>query len=355
MKKWLALSLVFILSLSVLAGCATDAGSSESTEAGGSDAAAEAPADSPKESFVLKFGMVAGNQSNEYKAAEKLAELASSKSDGRLTIELFPNSQLGDDRAMLEQLTAGVLDLTLAETGRLGIWVPRAELAGLAYMFDDYDHLMRVLYDTSYGQGLHDAFYNDFNWKVVSTAYNGTRQTSSNRPIESIEDMEGLKLRTPQHQPLLDYAEYVGASPTPMAFTEVYLTLQTNAVDAQENPLSTIKAVKFHEVQDYIAMTNHVINDVNYIVARDTWEKLPTDLQAVLEESIEEAASYHTSLFQEEEAELIAFFEGEGLTVTKPNLAPFREAVAASYSAYFEKMGEDVANEALAIINEARE
>ncbi len=354
MKKWLALSLVLLLSLSILAGCATDTGSTEPADTNDNEETAEVTAEEPKESFVLKFGMVAGNQSNEYRAAEKLAELAMEKSDGRLTVELFPNSQLGDDRAMLEQLTAGVLDITFAETGRLGIWVPRAELAGLAYMFDDYNHLTRVLYETEYGQGLHEEFYNDYNWNVMATAYNGTRQTSSNRAIESIDDMAGLKLRTPQHQPLLDYAEYVGASPTPMAFTEVYLALQTNAVDAQENPLSTIKAVKFHEVQDYIAMTNHVINDANYIVARDTWEKLPSDMQAVLSESIEEAAAYHTSLFQEEEAELIAFFEGEGLAVTTPDLAPFRTAVAESYPAYFEKMGEDVANVALAIINDAR-
>lgn len=324
MKKFLAVILVITLMIGSFAAC------SQSDDGGGTDT----------KPMVLKFGMVAGNQSNEYKAAEKLAELVNEKSEGKLQIKLYPNSQLGDDRAMLEQLSAGALDMTLAETGRLGIWVPRAELAGLAYMFDDFDHLNRVIYETSYGKDLHKEFYDQFNWKIVATAYNGTRQTSSNKAINSIEDMAGLKLRTPQHQPLLDYAEFAGATPTPMAFTEVYLALQTNAVDAQENPLSTIKAVKFHEVQDYIAMTNHVINDANYILARETWEEMSEDLQKIYEESVKEAADYHTSLFQDEEKSLIEFFEGEGLTVTTPDLEPFRAAVQKSYVNYYENIGE---------------
>lgn len=343
MKKALSLLMVLILVVGAMTGCSQPAAEQSDTGA--------APAEAKP--VVLKFGMVAGNQSNEYKAAEKLAQIVEEKSDGMLKVELFPNSQLGDDRAMLEQLSAGALDITLAETGRLGIWVPRAELAGLAYMFDDFDHLKRVIYETEYGQGLQDEFYNDFNWKVLTTAYNGTRQTSSNRAINSIADMKDLKLRTPQHQPLLDYAEFVGAAPTPMAFTEVYLALQTNAVDAQENPLSTIKAVKFHEVQKFIAMTNHVINDANYLVSRETWEELSPELQTVLQEATEEAGNYHTSLFMDEEQSLIEFFEAEGVEVTTPELEPFREAVQQSYGKYFDKIGEG-AEEAFNTIQKAR-
>lgn len=305
------------------------------------------------ESVTLKFGMVAGNQSNEYKAAEKFAELVSQKSEGKITVELFPNSQLGDDRAMIEQVGAGVLDLTLAETARLGIWEPIAELTGLSYMFDDYDHLHRVLYETDFGTSLMDTFYNKHNWKILSSAYNGTRQTTSNRAIESIEDVKGLKLRTPQHQPLLDYAESIGASPTPMAFTEVYLALQTNAVDAQENPLSTIKAVKFYEVQPFLAMTNHTINDVNYVFSKETWNKLTDKQKEIVQAAAEEAALYHTGLFETEEAELIAYFESKGVTVTYPDLAPFRASLKSSYQKYFDKVTEGL-DDALAAIENAR-
>lgn len=341
MKKLISLMLMLVLVGTMIIGCAGN--TSETTEA------TEASLDP----VVIKFGMVAGNQSNEYYAAEKFAQLVSEKTDGNVTVELFPNSQLGDDRAMIEQVGAGVLDMTLAETARLGIWVPRAELTGLSYMFDSFDHLKRVLTETEFGQKLHDEFYNEHNWNILATAYNGTRQTSSNRAINSIEDMQGLKLRTPQHEPLLDYAEFVGATPTPMAFTEVYLALQTNAVDAQENPLSTIKAVKFYEVQDYLAITNHMINDVNYVFSRNTWENLPEVYQTAVSEAAVEATEYHTSLFVQEEQDLISFFEGEGVTVTRPDLAPFKEAVKASYTKYFDKIGDGV-DEALEAIESVR-
>lgn len=294
-----------------------------------------------EESYVLKFGMVAGNQSNEYKAVQQLAEEVKDKSNGRLTIEIFPESQLGDDRAMLEQLEGGALDLTLAETGRFGIWIPRAEILGASYIVDSFEHLQRVIYETDFGKELHEELITKHNWRVLATGYNGTRQTSSNRAINSIDDMRGLKIRVPNHQPLLEYAEFVGATPTPMAFTEVYLALQTNAVDAQENPLSTIKAVKFYEVQDYLAMTNHTINDVNYIVSNLTWTKLPEDLQAILKNAAVGAATYHTGLFVDEERELIEYFEGQGVTVTKPDLDPFKEAVAKSYQRYIDSIGDE--------------
>ena len=337
MKKLLVILLGVVIISSFMIGCTNNS----TEEAAGS------------KEYVLKYGMVAGNQSNEYKAAKKLANLVKEKSDGQLKIELFPNSQLGDDRAMLEQVKAGALDITLAQTSRLGIWIPRARLIGLPYMVDSYEHLRRALYETEYGKKLRKEAYNKYNWKIVGNAYNGTRQTSSNRPIKSIEDMKGLKLRTPQAEILLDYAKYAGATPTPMAFTEVYLGLKTNSVDAQENPLSTIKAMKFYEVQDYIAMTNHVINDANYIVGKSTLKKLPPELKTILKDSIKKAAEHHTSLFKKEEKNLIDFFKKEGVTITRPDLAPFKKAVSKSYDKYLKKIG-DGAQEALEQIKEVR-
>lgn len=351
MKKIVSVILMATLMMMVFSGCTPSETGGDTSKTSVQTTAATAAAE--PEAITLKFGMVAGNQSNEYKAAEKFAALANEKSQGLITVELFPNSQLGDDRAMIEQVSGDALHMTLAETARFGIWVPRAELTGLSYMFNDFAHLKRVLYETDFGKALHQEFYDDNNWYILTTAYNGTRQTTSNRAINSMEDMAGLKLRTPQHQPLLDYAEYVGATPTPMAFTEVYLALQTNAVDAQENPLSTIKAVKFYEVQKYLAMTNHMINDVNYVFSRKTWEALPEAHQKALKEAAEEAGAYHTALFEQEEKDLIAFFEGEGVTVTYPDLSAFKEAVKPSYKQYFDKIGDGV-EEALEAIESVK-
>lgn len=334
-KRQFYFIILLVVAVLSLIGCSSKDSSTKDTE----------------ESFVLKFGMVAGNQQNEYKAAEMLAEFVKEDSNGRLTINIFPSSQLGDDRAMLEQVSVGALDITLAETGRFGIWVPRASLMGLPYIVDGYDHILKALYETEYGKGLQEELLNSHNWKIVGNAYNGTRQTTSNRPIESLSDMKGLKLRVPQADTLLDYASYSGASPTPMAFTEVYLALQTNAVDGQENPLSTIDAQKFYEVQNYLAITNHVVNDVNYVVSKETWEKLPADLQKVLEDSIKKATDFHTKLFQDQEASLVEKFKENGMIVTEPDLDEFKKAVAEAYPKYFEKIGE----KAEAYINEIQD
>ncbi|TMN21760.1 sialic acid TRAP transporter substrate-binding protein SiaP [Lentibacillus cibarius] len=307
-----------------------------------------------KENYTLKFGMQPTTSQNEYKAAEVLADYVKKESDGQLTVDIYPDAQLGDDREMLEQVQNDKMDITLAETGRFGIWVPRAELLSLPYMVDDFDHLKRIIYDTEYGQNLHKELEEDYNWKVMGVAYNGTRQTTSNRKIESLDDMEGLKLRVPEADTLLDYAEYTGAAPTPMAFSEVYTALQTNAVDGEENPLSTIDAQKFYEVQDYLAMTNHVVNDNSYVVSAEMYESLPEDLQTILKDGIDKAVEKHTEMFTQEEEELVSKFKEEGMTVTEPDLEPFREAVSEAYPEYTKDIEGD-ADKYLEQIKDARE
>lgn len=292
------------------------------------------------ETFVLEMGITPGIQSNEYKAVSFLGETIEEKSDGRLELKIFPDAQLGDDRAMLDQCSAGQLDLALGETGRLGLWVKEAELFQLPYVFESYDDLRDALFETQEGQDLIQKFEDEQNWIFVDTAYNGTRQTTSNFPIESIEDMKDMKLRVPNAQANLEFATNIGAAPTPMAFSEVYLALQTNAVDGQENPLSAIKSSKFYEVQSHIAMTNHILNDQGYIISKETYDSLPADLQDILVESIKEATEYHTSLFEDDEAALLEFFKENGVTITEPDMKDARAMMQPSYDRYLSESGE---------------
>lgn len=179
---------------------------------------------------------------------------------------------------------------------------------------------------------------NELGITILAQGYNGTRQTTSNKAINSINDMKGLKLRVPTAPANLNFAKYSGASPTPMAFSEVYLALQTHSVDGQENPLSAIRAQKFYEVQPYLAMTNHIINDQLYIVSNMTMEMLPADLQEVVKQAAEDAANYHTKLFVDEEASLKDFFKSNGVTITEPNTDEFKAAMQPVYDEYSKKM-----------------
>lgn len=290
--------------------------------------------------YDLKFGMVAGTSTNEYKAAEYFAKEVKEKSAGKIEISIYPSAQLGDDRVMLKQLKDGALDFTFAESARFQLFYPEAEVFALPYLIKDFDVAKKVLLDTKFGQDLLSKIDKDLNMQVIGIAYNGTRQTTSNRPINSIADMKGLKLRVPNAATNLALAKYVGAAPTPMAFSEVYLALQTHSVDGQENPLSTIQAQKFYEVQKYLALTNHILNDQLYLVSNDTLNDLPEDLQKVVKDAAAKAAEYHTKLFKESESELITFFKDHGVTVTEPDLKPFKEALQAYYDDYIKRTGE---------------
>lgn len=303
-----------------------------------------------EKNVALKIGFQANAGSNEYAAAELLAQKASEYSNGTLTVEIFPGGQLGDDRAMIDQVAAGALDMVYAETGRMGLWEAELEIFGYPFAFDDFDHLMRTLNDTEYGKSIY-AKLEPRGWKVLANAYNGTRHTTTNKAINSIGDMKGLKLRVPNAAANLAFAEYSGAAATPMPFAEVYLALKTNAVDGQENPLSTIDAQKFYEVQSYCALTGHIINDNNYIISQIVYDKLSPAQQEAITKAAGDAAAFHTQKFMDDEAALLAKFQENGMTITSPDKAPFREACAPMYDEYVSKYGDA----AIKAIEEARQ
>ena len=303
--------------------------------------------------YNLKMGMVAGTSSNEYKAAEYFANEVKDKSNGKIEIAIFPSGQLGDDRSMIEQLEGGALDFTFAELGRFSIFFPEAEAYTLPYMMKDFQHMQRATWDTEFGKKLMERIYNELGITILAQGYNGTRETTSNKAINSIKDMEGLKLRVPTAPANLNYAKYSGASPTPMAFSEVYLALQTHSVDGQENPLSAIRAQKFYEVQPYLAMTNHIINDQLYLVSNDTMDRLTPELRKVVKDAAVDAAKYHTNLFVTEEANLKQFFQDHGVTITEPNTDEFKAAMQPVYDEYIKKNGK-VGEEGIKEINSVR-
>lgn len=333
MKKLIALVMIAAVMLA-LVGC------------GASNSGAPAA----EKNVSLKLGFQANAGSNEFKAAELLAEKAKEYSNGTITVEVYPGGQLGDDRAMIDQVAAGALDMVFAETGRMGLWEPELEVFAYPFAFDDFDHMMRTLTETEYGKSI-NAKLEARGWKVLADAYNGTRQTTSNKAINSIEDMKGMKLRVPNAEQNLAFAKYSGAAATPMPFADVYLALKTNAVDGQENPLSTIDAQKFTEVQGFCALTGHIINDNNYIISKIVFDKLSPAQQEAITKATEEAAAFHTETFMNDEAALLEKFEQAGMVITTPDKAPFREACAPMYDEYVAKFGDA----AVKAIEEARQ
>lgn len=290
--------------------------------------------------YNLKMGMVAGTASNEYKSAEFFANKVKERTKGKVEIALYPNGQLGDDRSMLEQIISGDLDFTFTEIGRFSIFYPEAEVYVLPYMIKDFSHIQRAVFQTELGKNLVEKIQNELGIIILSQAYNGTRQTTSSKPINSIDDMKGLKIRVPNALSNLNFVKYSGAIPVPMSFSEVYVALRDGYVNGQENPLSAVRAQKFYEVQPYLALTNHILNDQLYVVRSEVIKNLPREFQEAIKESAEEAAVYHTKLFTDEEESLKEFFKENGMKITEPDLNGFEKAMEPIYEEFINKTGE---------------
>ncbi|MGZ8981837.1 MAG: TRAP transporter substrate-binding protein DctP, partial [Burkholderiaceae bacterium] len=162
--------------------------------------------------------------------------------------------------------------------------------------------------------------------KVLAITYYGERHTTSNKPINKPEDMKGLKIRVPDAPLYTMFPRAVGANPTPIAFAEVYLALQNGTVDAQENPLPTIDAKKFYEVQKFIVLTGHITDALLTIVGGPTWNKLSDADKMVFEAVLREAASRATAQIVEAEQKMVTEFTKRGKEVVKVDRKPFRDA-----------------------------
>ncbi|HMQ41581.1 MAG TPA: sialic acid TRAP transporter substrate-binding protein SiaP [Paracoccus sp. (in: a-proteobacteria)] len=283
-----------------------------------------------------------GLQDNEatpvYKGAEEFANKLAEVSGGELSINLFPSATLGDFKAMVQQAQAGELDIVITGYPDMSYTIPELKLIGAPYVVSDYAQLKEIVAGP-WGQGMAGKF-EEKGIHVLDVWYYGTRQTTANKPINSIEDMKGLRLRTPNVPFLIAYAEAVGATPAPVAFPEVYLALQTNQVDAQENPLTTIDAQKFYEVQSSVAMTNHFVASSAVLVGKPTWDGLSDQEKEWVATAVAAGGDLNDELLQTGEAELVAEFEGKGLTVTHPDLEPFKAAMQSYYDELEQEFGE---------------
>ncbi|WP_319532677.1 sialic acid TRAP transporter substrate-binding protein SiaP [uncultured Cohaesibacter sp.] len=287
---------------------------------------------------TITFGMQNNEASNLYKGVMQFNETLKEVSGGELSLKVFPGSQLGDFKSMVAQLQAGELDMALTGYPDMSYIIPELKLIGAPYVVSDYDHLMDLI-NGPFGQKMDEAFLKN-NVKIIDVWYYGTRQTTSNRPINSLEDMKGLRLRTPNVPFLIAYAKNTGASPSPVAFQEVYLALQTNQVDGEENPLNTIEEMKFYEVQKYIALTNHFVASEAVQVSLKTWESLSEQEQGWLMEASAAGRKVNNDLTYKAEEDLIGKFKGLGITITEPDTGPFRDAMKPYYEELEAEFGE---------------
>lgn len=254
-------------------------------------------------------------------AAQQIAQ----RTGNRWAIEVFPASALGNEPTINQGLALGTVDLIYTGTAFAGATYKPVSIATAPYMFRDFEHLSAyrgsdLLRDLMAGYGRQSGHM------ALALTYYGERHVTANRAIMRPEDMRGMKLRVPQAPLFLMFTRSVGANATPIAFAEVYLALQQGTVDGQENPLPTIQAKKFHEVQSHISLTGHITESLLTIVSGNTWRRLNDADKQVFQEVLREASDRVTAEIRQAELALPAWFEQQGKTVLRPDRAAFRAA-----------------------------
>lgn len=323
-----AVGIALLMLTLVVAGC------------GGGQKKAEDKAAAPQK-VILKLGTETAASHPETKGSQKLADLVKEKSKGTLEIQVFDSAKIGSMKERTEGMRLGTVDISTSSVGFLASYVPVLGVFDLPYIYKDKAHEFRV-FDGAIGKEI-DQKMQEKGFRVVCYFDMGSRQITNNKqPINAVADIKGMKIRVPQTEASIEGFKALGAAPTPMAFSEVYMALQQKVVDGQENPLSVIVSAKFNEVQKYLSLTNHQLFIQVLSISEKTWKKLSPEHQKILMEAAKEAQAYEREIAQKEETDLIKTLKDKGMEINEvKNIAPFAEAAKPLREIYIKKLGKE--------------
>ena len=292
--------------------------------AGGGREAAPATAAQPQ--TVVFSSPVAPNHPNTL-AANRFAELVNAGSGGRLRVEVYPANQLGDVIQVIENVMDGSVHMYIGGTSETSMYQPQFAVFDAPYLFRDCDHLMKAS-SSPVAAEMSALMERNHGVKILSAQlYYGTRHlTTLTKPIMRPADLAGMLIRAPDQPNYLEAVRAMGATPTPVAFSELYMALRQGVVDGQENPIPTIYTYKYYEAQNYIMLTGHM-RRVNVIGANAAWYNgLPADLRQLIDRSLTEAVGLNNELTLKEEVDMLESLKKEGMTVVEPDVEAFRQA-----------------------------
>jgi tripartite ATP-independent transporter DctP family solute receptor len=250
------------------------------------------------------------------------------RTNNRYSMDVFAASQLGNETQINQSLSLGTVDLIHTGQSFAARTLPALSIGGAPYMFRDFDHWKKYSESPVLAE-LMEAYYKKGGNKPIATFYYGVRHTTANKAINKPEDMKGLKLRVPDAPLYVMYPKVLGANATPIAFAEVYLALQNKTVDAQENPLPTILAKKFYEVQTHVNLTGHITEMLLTIVGGHVWTKLSDADKKTFETVFREAAAKSNDEIVRAEQQLVTDFATKyGKTVVKSDRDAFKKVFA---------------------------
>jgi tripartite ATP-independent transporter DctP family solute receptor len=254
------------------------------------------------------------------------AEEIKKRSNGKFDIQVFPASTLGKETDINQGLTLGTVDMIISGPSFAARTYPRFGIAYYPFIFRDGDHLIAYSKSPVF-QEMVSEFRTRTGIQVTAYTYYGARHTTAQKAFTNCAGMKGIKIRVPDVPAYRATPEACGANPTPIAFAEVYLALQNGTVEAQENPLTTIEAKKFFEVQKAIMLTGHIVDGLTTQIAPHVWNKLSDAEKKIFTDVTQEAAVRASSKVKAREAELVDEFKKKGLQVVQVDRKSFQDAV----------------------------
>ena len=274
--------------------------------------------------YNFRLGHAGTVEDSRHLAALEFKKTLEEKTNGQATVTIFPSSQLGTYVEMIEGLQMGTIDIVLESIGTLSVHHPLAGIESMPYLFKDMEDYLKV-WEGPIGQEIINKIANEVNYLVIGHLFRGARQLTANKPVESLEDLQGLKMRVSPMKERIVTWNVLGASPTPMSWSEVFTALDQGIIEGQENPLNTIYNASIHEVQDYLILTSHMINGFTFIFNNNYFNSLPEKNQQALRESIKVAETWYNNRVTKEEEKLLEQLKKEGMIIIRPDLEPWRE------------------------------
>ncbi|MCB8888294.1 TRAP transporter substrate-binding protein [Vreelandella malpeensis] len=284
------------------------------------------------DTLVLRAGHSANLSEPYQKGLEKFAEVVERETNGDVTVQIFPNNQLGNEREMIEGVLLGTLDIAVPTNGVLTNFVSELSIFDLPFLFDDRAHMYRVL-DGEVGERLASTMQ-DNGFRLLGFYEAGIRHIVTQEPVNSIEDLDRQSIRTMQIPAHVAAFNEFGANATPLAYSELYAALEAGVVDGAEAAYTNYQAQRFYEVAPYLAEVSWTTLVADLIMSEQRFQSLPENVQQALVVAGQESADYERQVYAEMDTRIREELLDAGVEFTQPDLAPFRERAQAVYSQY---------------------
>ena len=290
----------------------------------------------------LKLGHAINEKDVFHEAALKFKALVEEQTAGEVTVTIYPNAKLGDERNLLESLKMGTVDMGIITGGPIINFLPSFGVLDLPFLFASSEQAYKVL-DGPVGKGFFKEM-EKLGWKGLAYGERGFRNlTNSKKSVAVPEDMKGLKIRVMQNPIYIDAFTALGANAVPMAWTETLTALQQGTIDGQENPLNVIVAYNINESNKHLSLTKHAYSPNVIMMSMKTWNKLSAEQQKIVESAAQAAAEHNREIDNRMEIEWLQELKNKGMEVVDtPDLSLFREAVKGVYEKYEPQYGKEL-------------